>query len=165
MTLKQALAATYQLTARRLNLTSELTEDTRDGLWAQLSAADDGFSRALIDFLPFFGEKRDGEDGDPATSQTAHLPQLLHERVQPLVLGLGVGRYGPTDGRLRLQLQQTAHVVGLLAGGLLQQRLLCGLAVLRHLALVAISLTESLGRQNDAVVSAFLLLYVNTFWS
>lgn len=99
----------------------------------------------------------------------AHLPQLLHERAQPLGLRLGVGRYGSTDGHLRLQLQQTAHVVGLLAGWLLQQRLLCGLAILCHLTLVTISLTKSLGRQSDAVVSVFagelllILLYIDTF--
>lgn len=79
------------------------------------------------------------------TSCRAHLPQLLHERVEPLILGLGGGRHRAAQRHLRLQLQQAAHVVGLLAGRLLQQRLLIGLPVLCHLALVGVGLAERLG--------------------
>lgn len=79
----------------------------------------------------------------------SHLFQLLHERREPLVLGLGVGRQRAAECRLGLQLQQAAHVVGLLAGRLLQQRLLVALPILSHLALGGVGLTERLSCKKE----------------
>lgn len=73
-----------------------------------------------------------------------HLSQLLCERSEPLILGLGVGRQRAAERGLSLQLQQAAHVVGLLAGRLLQQRLLIALPILGHLALGGVGLAECL---------------------
>lgn len=49
-------------------------------------------------------------------SAVLYLPELLQQGAQMLVVSLGVGGGGPTVLQFRLQLKESAHVVGLLGG-------------------------------------------------
>lgn len=80
----------------------------------------------------------------PTLTAVLYLPQLLQQRAQVFVVGLSVGGGGPAVLQLRLELQEAAHVVGLLGGRLLQQRLLVGLPIFCHLTLSGVCLAKCL---------------------
>lgn len=93
----------------------------------------------------------------PTLTAVLYLPQLLQQRAQVFVIGLSVGRGGPTVLQLRLELQEAAHVVGLLGGRLLQQRLLVGLPIFCHLTLGGVCLAKCLeqsskGKEESGVI-------------
>ena len=83
----------------------------------------------------------------PSVPRPPYLSCLLQKPPQVLAVGLGAAGAGAAVLQLGLQLQQAAHVVGLLGGRLLQQRGLVALPVLRHLALGGVGLAERLRMQ------------------
>lgn len=82
----------------------------------------------------------------------SYLSHLLVDGVEPLVLGLGVGEDVARLTQLILQLQHPLLVVGLLAGRLLEQRLLTALPVRCHLLVVGVGLSKGLGKSGEVRV-------------
>lgn len=84
-----------------------------------------------------------------------YLPQLLQHCAQVFIVGQSIGGSGTAVLQLRLELQEAAHVVGLLGSRLLQQRLLIGLPIFCHLALGGVSLAECLEQDKRGKVESF----------
>lgn len=73
-----------------------------------------------------------------------YLPQLLQHCAQVFIVSLSIRGGGPAVLQLWLELQEAAHVVGLLGGRLLQQCLLVRFSIFCHLALGGVGLAKCL---------------------
>lgn len=92
-----------------------------------------------------------------------YLSDILQQRAQVLVVRLGVGGRGPAVLQLCLELQEAAHVVGLLLGWLLQQRLLIGFSILSYFTLGGVSLSKGL-RRNEEHRTSFITLILSFYF-